>query len=241
MEGLVVIIIILVVVSNLRKQTKGKNRSGNGTPYKPAEGMPRDAQPQDAERRAPAEGVPTQAAPEGGTARPMRKPFAPRPLTPVAPMGPMRPAKPARPAQPAAPAQEQTMLPERPVARREETMLPERPVARREETMLPERPTARPMQTLRPAQPSKPCDDGYGSLEHTRHEGEEFHSPGTHGMAGRKPGALAAQGTQAVAMASDEAVPELLGMELDAETMRRAVVFSEIINKRGGRHGWVRI
>ncbi len=163
--------------------------------------------------QAGGEGAPGEAAP----AQPARKPFAPRPLTPVAPMGPMRPARPVNPAHPA--------QPEAPApVKREATMLPERPV--------------QPVRA--PAQPEL-CDDGYGSLEHTRHEGDEFHAPGTHSLTGKRPGELADAGAQAVAAAGDEAVPELLGLELDAETMRRAVVFSEIINKRGGRHGWARI
>lgn len=214
MEGLVVIIIILVVVSNLRKQTKGRSSSGNGTPYKPAQNAPRDVQPG---QRAPAEGAPTEAAGQGSPARPVRKPFAPRPLTPVAPMGPLRPASSAKPVSPAHPAQPAAPAPA-------ETMLPERPV--------------QPMRA--PAQPEL-CDDGYGSIAHARHEGEEFHAPGTHSLTGKRPGELAAGSAQAAAASSDEAMPELLGLELDAETMRRAVVFSEIINKRGGRHGWVRI
>lgn len=111
---------------------------------------------------------------------------------------------------------------------------------------------------------SAPCEDGYGSLAHTRHEGEAFHARGTHSakrapipMDG--PGSLAARiaAESALADAIDEVIPgampetdarmdgderpALLGLELDNDTMRRAVVFSEIVNKRGGRHGWVRI
>lgn len=111
---------------------------------------------------------------------------------------------------------------------------------------------------------SAPCEDGYGSLAHTRHEGDAFHARGTHPakrapIAMDGPGSLAARiaAESAPADAMDEDIPDampgtdarmdgderpaLLGLELDNDTMRRAVVFSEIVNKRGGRHGWVRI
>ena len=39
----------------------------------------------------------------------------------------------------------------------------------------------------------------------------------------------------------DDVMPELMGKRLDAEEMRRAVIMSEIMNKRGGRRGWARM
>lgn len=111
---------------------------------------------------------------------------------------------------------------------------------------------------------SAPCEDGYGSLAHTRHEGDAFHARGTH-PAKRAPIAMDGPGSLAARIAAESAPadamdddipgampetdarmdgderPALLGLELDNDTMRRAVVFSEIVNKRGGRHGWVRI
>lgn len=109
------------------------------------------------------------------------------------------------------------------------------------------------------------CDDGYGSLEHTSHEGEELHADGVHSdaavdkrYAGR-PGELAERAAasdsddggmfgmeelsdEGLLLASDDdTLPELMGKPLDTDEMRRAVVISEIMNKRGGRHGWARM
>ena len=108
------------------------------------------------------------------------------------------------------------------------------------------------------------CDDGYGSLKHTSHEGEELHAPGVHSdatvdkrYAGR-PGELAAHASEAsddgglfgmeelsdeglLFADGDDVMPELMGKRLDAEEMRRAVIMSEIMNKRGGRRGWARM
>lgn len=143
------------------------------------------------------------------------------------------------------------------------------------------------------------CDDGYGSLEHTSHEGDALDDISSHSdsAANWQPmsGSLGAAGSSSAesfseraarqdaakraiqqrrdkagpgsltnrpliesrlsanssyvddipgdmnAAADFEATPELLGEKLDAQAMRRAVIYSEILNKRGGRHGWVRI
>ena len=81
------------------------------------------------------------------------------------------------------------------------------------------------------------CDDGWGSLEHTSHEGEEFHADGAHGIT---ESAATVAGAAADVSVSDERAPELLGEAMDAAAMRRAVIYNEILNRRGGRGTWQR-
>lgn len=232
MEGLVIIIIIAVVINNLRKQA-GRAKS-NGTPYSPAQDASRRAQAgqgkpaaqpaeaaQTAEAGQPAEAAsPAEPAPP---APPRRRPFEPRPLTPVHTPGRARPARPSARGAQGAPADKPA-----PAAQSG---------AQGEQMMMPVQPLEHVREPAGPAQPEL-CYDGYGSLEHTRHEGDEFHAPGTHSLSGRRP---SESGAQNAPEPDDERAPELMGVELHAEQMRRAVVFSEILNKRGGRHGWVRI
>lgn len=102
------------------------------------------------------------------------------------------------------------------------------------------------------------CDDGYGSLPHTGHEGQELHGAGAHSDAAisaryaPKPfksstapgtseqGDVLGELSMADACADDGEAPMLMGRELTGDEMRRAVILSEVLNKRGGRRGWVR-
>ncbi len=102
------------------------------------------------------------------------------------------------------------------------------------------------------------CDDGYGSLPHTGHEGQELHAPGAHSDAvisaryAPKPckatikldsseqGGILGEISIADACAGEDQTPMLLGSELSADEMRRAVILSEVLSRRGGRRGWAR-
>ena len=164
------------------------------------------------------------------------------------PAQPYAPSQPAQPMQPAAPAR----LPRKPFAA---ASAPED--APRDVDSAPQGlsrgGSLAGEDTLMSAE-AQPCAEGDGSIAHTAHEGEEFHAPGAHErQAAAGPGGLAARpvlvsrldDSLAAAPEPESAPdtgeePELMGLKLDADAMRRAVVFSEIINKRGGRHGWVR-
>ncbi|MGN0742427.1 MAG: hypothetical protein ACI4L8_07240 [Candidatus Fimadaptatus sp.] len=207
MEFIVVIIVIAVVLSNLKKQGKTQGRGA-------------------------------------------------KPAQPYAPSQPAQPMQPAQSAQPARPAWPQSAAPAR---------LPRKPFAAASAPEDAPRDVDSAPQglsrggslagedTLMSAE-AQPCAEGDGSIAHTSHEGEEFHAPGAHGrQTAAGPGGLAARPVLAsrlddslIAAPEPEVAPdtgeepELMGLKLDADAMRRAVVFSEIINKRGGRHGWVR-
>lgn len=242
MELIIFIIIVGVVMSNINKQRRAR-------PSAPPDNA-------DAPREV---GVPNTARPRTPVVRPMEA----RPQTPT-PFAPRQQhSMPAAPAKPASAKSANAPGKARPFA----------PAAERPQAIddLP-RDVDSPAQGTSPAadahmQPAlrdmgRECDDGYGSLEHTSHEGQELHAPGVHSdaavdarFAGR-PGELAERlsedddddlnameelsGEGITLMSDDGEAPELMGERLDAAAMRRAVVMSEILNKRGGRHGWAR-
>lgn len=237
MELIIFIIVVGVIFSNLNKQRKASSN-------------------RDEPREAAAPGT---ARPRTPTVRPMEtrpqtpSPFAPRQqhsMPQSAPTAQVKPVKADAKAKPFAPSVQKAAKSDDAPRDVDSPAQGTSPAA------------AEPAGALRDM--GIECDDGYGSLKHTSHEGEELHAPGVHSdatvdkrYAGR-PGELAAHASEAsddgglfgmeelsdeglLFADGDDVMPELMGKRLDAEEMRRAVIMSEIMNKRGGRRGWARM
>lgn len=241
MEFIVFLIIVFAIISNIRKAGKTQSSSKNTVPpcpnaaaqaaKKAADKMKELLEHMDMEdaEGATAKYAPAEADKGGAKAGAM----------PAAPMA----AQPAR-------------------------LSEERPAMRRPPAPISPVPTVRPAGSpsegmalsgslvgqYSPSAMASPCDEGYGSIAHVQHEGapseRALDRSGRPGSLSERPamqsefdgmeGGARNHAPAVSAPSEDDILPELMDMQLDAETMRRAVALSEIINKRGGRCGWVK-